>query len=91
MIKKIERYPSIYFTLYDLDTQLECYRFGIYPFENRIDLIGYFYYLNNNAFQKIQLIEIPKNLDKKNIPPCDLALTSITTKPLFLSVETAMC
>ena len=57
MIKESEKYQSIYFTLYDLNTQLKCYKFGVYPFENRIDLIGYFYYLDNDEFKKVQLKE----------------------------------
>ncbi len=61
MIKKSNKYPSIYFTLYDLGSQLNCYRLGVYPFENRIDLIGYFYYLDQNSFEKIKLDNLIKN------------------------------
>ncbi|MFH1585952.1 MAG: hypothetical protein ABIB79_04245 [archaeon] len=68
MVKNSKEFNSIYYTLYDLDTQLKCYNFGIYPFENRIDLIGYFYYHDKKDFQKIDLIElIIKSQEKEKV------------------------
>ncbi len=53
-----KKYEDIYFTLFNKNTRLDCYNLGVYPFENRIDLIGYFYCLTNKEFRKISLEEL---------------------------------
>lgn len=58
-----EKYEKIAFTIYDNSNELECYRKGAYPFENRIDLIGYYYFVDKNNFEKIYL---DKLLEKQN-------------------------
>ncbi len=50
-----ENYPKIAFTLYENSSELEAYRNGAYPFENRIDLIGYYYFISENDFEKVYL------------------------------------
>lgn len=49
------KYPKIAFSLYDKRTELECYERGAYPYENRVDLIGYYYFVSPDHFQKVQL------------------------------------
>jgi hypothetical protein len=46
MVNNSKDISQLHYTLYDLDSQLKCYNSGVYPFENRIDLIGYFYFYN---------------------------------------------
>lgn len=62
-----QKYKKIAFTLYDNSTELECYRKGAYPFENRIDLIGYYYFISENHFEKIYLKELNKSLKTLDI------------------------
>ena len=57
-------YEKIAFTLYDNSTELECYRNGAYPFENRIDLIGYYYFITDESFEKIYLNELEEEVNK---------------------------
>lgn len=51
-------YERITFTLYDNSTELECYRNGAYPFENRIDLINYYYFISKDEFKKVYLSDL---------------------------------
>lgn len=51
-------YDRIAFTLYDNSTELECYRNGAYPFENRIDLINYYYFISKDEFKKVYLSDL---------------------------------
>lgn len=53
-----DKYATISFSLYDNKTELECYKKGAYPFENRIDLIGYYYYISNKEFKKVYLDDL---------------------------------
>ena len=62
-----EEYEKIAFTLYDNTTELECYRNGAYPFENRIDLIGYYYFINEEHFEKIYLEDLQKEISSLSI------------------------
>jgi hypothetical protein len=55
-------YENIEFTLYDNSNELECYRNGAYPFENRIDLIGYYYFISENDFMKVYLKDLKDEL-----------------------------
>lgn len=62
-----EKYEKIAFTLYDNSTELECYRNGAYPFENRIDLIGYYYFITEKHFEKIYLKDLQNEIKNQNI------------------------
>ena len=57
-----ENYDKIAFTLYNNSTELECYRNGAYPFENRIDLIGYYYFITEESFEKIYLKDLQEEV-----------------------------
>lgn len=57
-----QKYNKIAFTLFDNSTELQCYREGAYPFENRIDLIGYYYFINQNNFEKVYLSDLKNEL-----------------------------
>ena len=59
-----KNYEKIAFTLYDNSNELECYRNGAYPFENRIDLIGYYYFISKNDFVKVDLRSLKSELRK---------------------------
>lgn len=56
------KYPKIAFSLYDKRTELECYEQGAYPYENRVDLIGYYYVVQRDHFQKIELAALATQL-----------------------------
>ena len=59
-------YENIEFTLYNNSNELECYRNGAYPFENRIDLIGYYYFITEKEFEKVYLRDLKEEI-KDNI------------------------
>ena len=44
--------PDFISSLYTLDSEEEAYQFGVYPFENRLDLIGYYYFNDNHHFKR---------------------------------------
>ena len=43
--------------LYTLDTEHQAYTDGVYPYENRIDLLGYYYISNKDSFQRKSIAE----------------------------------
>lgn len=53
---------KIAFTLYDNSTELDCYSNGAYPFENRIDLIGYYFFIDKNNFSKVYLDDLKRDV-----------------------------
>lgn len=59
-------------SLYTLDNEYLAYQRGVYPFENRIDWLGYYYISTPFAFQKICIADL---CSKNNNVPND-------TKPL---------
>ena len=61
-----ENYKKIAFTIYDNSTELEAYRNGAYPFENRIDLIEYYYFISKDNFQKVYLKDLKIGLENFN-------------------------
>lgn len=65
-LDKPEDYDKIAFTLYSNSTELECYRNGAYPFENRIDLIGYYYFITKEHFEKVYLKDLQKEIVKSS-------------------------
>lgn len=59
-------FSKIAFTLYDKSSELEAYRNGAYPFENRIDLIGYYYFISRNDFEKVYLRDLKKEISNNS-------------------------
>lgn len=60
-----ESIAKIAFTLYDNSTELSCYVNGAYPFENRIDIIGYYFFIDENNFVKVYLDDLKKDVETK--------------------------
>lgn len=57
------KYPKVAFSLYDKRSELACYERGSYPYENRVDLIGYYYVVQPDRFQKVELATYASQLD----------------------------
>jgi len=57
-IKESQKYPSICCSLFDMGSRKECFAKGAYPYENRIDIIGYFYHIDEKSYSKICLEKI---------------------------------
>jgi hypothetical protein len=68
------------FALYNKTTELECYQRGAYPFENRIDIIGYYYFINQDSYQKIYLEDLVKEFKHININKLESHLDTIINK-----------
>lgn len=58
-----KKYEKISFTLYDNSSELKAYRNGAYPFENRIDLIGYYYFISESDFEKVYLDDLKSEIN----------------------------
>lgn len=63
------KYPKVAFSLYDTRSELACYKRGAYPYENRVDLIGYYYFVSHDHFQKIELATYASQLDASTESP----------------------
>lgn len=61
----LKEYENIAFSIYSLEKELEAYRNGAYPFEDRIDLIGYIYKITNTDYKKIYIKDFIKSCDNK--------------------------
>ena len=59
-VDNYENYNKIEFSLFDKRNEFQCYNDGAYPFENRIDLIGYYFYINKDSFKKVILSDLRK-------------------------------
>lgn len=59
------RYEQIAFSLYGLDNLEKCFLDGVYPFEDRLDILGYFYYINENEYKKVELNKLKEKFDSK--------------------------
>ena len=79
-LDNFEKYGKIAFTLYNNSTELEAYRNGAYPFENRIDLIGYYYFISEDNFEKVYLKDLEKEVNKEIVNKSDYYETSRNTK-----------
>ncbi len=68
-VDNYENYNKIEFSLFDKRNEFQCYNDGAYPFENRIDLIGYYFYINKDSFKKVILSDLRKqfNQEKKTL------------------------
>ncbi len=56
-------YDKIAFTLFDKDTRFDGYALGPYPFENRVDLIGHFYTITGEAYERTEVASISRRFD----------------------------
>jgi len=64
---------GVYYSAFDLDSQAECFRKGAYLFENRIDLIGHFYYVSGEEYIKMHLEDVCNQFgSRKQINPSKL-------------------
>jgi hypothetical protein len=70
-------FNRIHFTLFDLDSQKECFRSGAYPFENRLDLIGYYYFTNGSNYKRITLEDIRNGFLVKNYDGLSMLVNDI--------------
>lgn len=59
-------FEIIDFTLYNKNTELDCYKRGAYPFENRIDIIGYYYFIDEVNYKKVYLHDLLAEFKNKN-------------------------
>ncbi|MFH1174585.1 MAG: hypothetical protein V1725_05595 [archaeon] len=50
-----KQYEKIAFALHDLDTERACFDSGAYPFENRVDLIGHYYFIDDEEYVRVPL------------------------------------
>ncbi len=62
----------ILLSLYDKDSRRECFENGSYPFENRLDLIGYCYYYDNQRYCKVTLEEVQGQFGNSECNPTQL-------------------
>ena len=62
--KNIEKYKQIQFSIYSEETEIEAYKNGVYPFEDRIDIIGYFYYIDKDNYKKINVKDLANEYDE---------------------------
>lgn len=63
LLDKAEEYNQIAFALYSNETKKECYKKGIYPFEDRIDIIGYYYFINKENYSKINILKLKDSIE----------------------------
>jgi hypothetical protein len=61
-----ERFDKIASTIFDKDDEQDFFEAGAYPFENRIDLIGYFYLMNGQTFRKIAVDEMRASFEDEH-------------------------
>lgn len=54
-IEESRRFDKLAFSLYDRDSEFECYLVGAYPFENRVDIIGHYYHMDDEEFVRVDL------------------------------------
>lgn len=82
-----EDYPKVAFTLFNKSTQEECYTLGAYPYENRLDLIGYFYFINEEHLEKVMIDSFIKNENHENNQFLDELVESIENNALLDQVK----
>lgn len=59
----------VYYALFNKNTEITGYEYGVYPFENRVDIIGHFYFIDkkNKTYKKTSAIkEEYKHCARKN-------------------------
>ena len=60
-------FDCVLFSLFDNRSKKEYFEIGTYRFENRVDLIGYFYNIDDYSYEKINLEDIRKNVLNENL------------------------
>jgi hypothetical protein len=85
-----DKYPKIAFSLYDKRTELECYTQGAYPYENRIDLIGYYYLVTTKQFLKITLDEARAEIRERSTANSEEFYRRLLTEIDDSGLETAL-
>lgn len=65
--ENVENLTQIEFSIYSKLNILEAYQNGAYPYEDRIDIIGYFYYITNSEYLKINIKDFQNNYENKEI------------------------
>jgi len=58
-----ENFDKVFFTTHDKSSKREFFEAGAYPFENRLDLIGYFYYSDDSIYAKVTLEGIKETFE----------------------------
>ena len=69
-LEDADRFERVQLSVYDGSRRLECFSQGAYPFENRLDLIGYFYYMDEDSYAKVTLENIKRRFaEEQQISP----------------------
>jgi len=81
-----EGHSLILHSLFNLSREEQCYDAGVYPFENRVDLIGYFYLLDQNLYQKTYVKDFIASEDLNNSLESDfwLEMERFLSNKMFL-------
>jgi len=64
--ENIENLEKVEFSLYSKNNMTDAFRKGVYPYEDRVDIIGYFYNITKNEYAKIYLKDFIKECEDKN-------------------------
>lgn len=79
-------------SLYTLDNEYEAYQWGTYPFENRIDWLGYYYLSNKNQFQKVAVAQFSSsNHDVSHYQTEILELINLLSQNIYLNQVKSAC
>ena len=65
--ENVDKLKQIEFSIYSKNNILEAYKNGAYPYEDRIDIIGYFYYITNTQYLKIYIKNLKKECENKQL------------------------
>lgn len=90
-INNPKKYAKIKFAIYNKSSLLNAYIAGVYPFENRIDLIGYYYHLTDKEYIKIYLSDLFKEFSSSKANSNELIasmIDDINKKDLLRFVKT---
>jgi hypothetical protein len=53
-----KKFDCVFYSLFDNSSRKEYFEIGTYRFENRVDLIGYFYNIDESGYKKISLEDV---------------------------------
>lgn len=60
-------HPAVCCSLFDAATRKQCFEGGVYPFENRIDLIGHWYHIDEGVYEKMTLDQLREEFPSAEI------------------------